>query len=56
MAAQEGREILAGGARPRGGRYDHGVYFQPTIIAGLRNDAQVCREEIFGPGARRHAF
>jgi acyl-CoA reductase-like NAD-dependent aldehyde dehydrogenase len=49
MAAQEGGEILAGGARPRGGCYDHGVYFQPTIIAGLRNDAQVCREEIFGP-------
>ena len=49
MAAREGGEILAGGARPRGGCYDHGVYFQPTIIAGLRNDAQACREEIFGP-------
>ncbi len=49
MAVKEGGEILAGGGRPQGSAYDQGVYFQPTILAGLRNDARVCREEIFGP-------
>jgi acyl-CoA reductase-like NAD-dependent aldehyde dehydrogenase len=48
-AVKEGGEVLAGGSRPQGTLYDRGVYFQPTVIAGLRNDARVCREEIFGP-------
>jgi betaine-aldehyde dehydrogenase len=49
IAVKEGGEILVGGTRPKGGAYDDGIFYQPTIIAGLRNDAQACREEIFGP-------
>ncbi len=49
IAVKEGGEILVGGGRPQGGAYDRGIYYQPTVIAGLRNNAQACREEIFGP-------
>lgn len=48
-AREEGGEILTGGARPEGARYDDGAYYLPTIIAGLDNTARTCREEIFGP-------
>ncbi len=49
MARAEGGEILCGGTRPEGAAFANGSYLTPTIIAGLSNDAQVCREEIFGP-------
>ena len=48
-AREEGGEILCGGKRLTGERYDNGAYLEPTIIAGLPNDAKTCREEIFGP-------
>lgn len=49
IARDEGGEILIGGARPEGKEFDRGVFYQPTIIAGLKNSSQTCREEIFGP-------
>lgn len=45
----DGGEILTGGARPERPDLDAGAYFAPTIIAGLSNEARICREEIFGP-------
>ena len=48
-AKEEGGEILCGGKRLTGEGYDNGAYLEPTIIAGLPNDAKTCREEIFGP-------
>lgn len=48
-ALDEGGEILCGGKRPEGAEYASGAYLEPTIIAGLSNDAKTCREEIFGP-------
>lgn len=48
-AREEGGEILCGGKRLSGAEYDKGAYLEPTIIAGLPNDAKTCREEIFGP-------
>ena len=48
-AREEGGEILCGGKRLTGEGYDNGAYLEPTIIAGLPNDAKTCREEIFGP-------
>lgn len=48
-ARDEGGEVLTGGSRPTGADYDQGAYYRPTIIAGLTNQAQTCREEIFGP-------
>ncbi len=49
LARQEGGEVLVGGARPDDPALGAGAYYLPTIIAGLPNTAQVCREEIFGP-------
>jgi succinate-semialdehyde dehydrogenase/glutarate-semialdehyde dehydrogenase len=47
-------EALAGGARPLIGGGPHplgGLFFQPTILTGVRPEMAVCREEIFGPVA-----
>jgi len=49
LAVEEGGQILCGGARPQGGIYDQGWYYQPTVIGGLTNRARVVQEEIFGP-------
>ncbi|QPM92228.1 aldehyde dehydrogenase [Pseudooceanicola algae] len=49
LAQEEGGKVLCGGTRPEGEAFAKGSYLKPTIIAGLTNDAQVCREEIFGP-------
>ena len=49
LGLDEGGRLLAGGDRPRGGLYDRGWFYRPTILAGLTNDARICREEIFGP-------
>ncbi|NIZ08466.1 aldehyde dehydrogenase [Pseudooceanicola sp. HF7] len=49
LARSEGGQVLCGGTRPEGDTFAKGSYLKPTIIAGLTNDAQTCREEIFGP-------
>jgi len=47
LAVEEGGTFAAGGGTPEG-RTD-GFWIEPTVIAGLDNDARVAREEIFGP-------
>jgi len=47
IGAEEGGEVLAGGARPE--KPDRGFYVAPTLIAGCRTDMRVAQEEIFGP-------
>lgn len=46
-AVEEGGRFAAGGGRPAG--RDTGFFIEPTVIAGLDNNAKVAREEIFGP-------
>ena len=46
-AIDEGGKFACGGGRPAG--RDVGYFIEPTVIAGLTNDARVAREEIFGP-------
>ncbi|KAA1248608.1 aldehyde dehydrogenase [Mycobacterium simiae] len=46
-AVTEGGTIACGGGRPAG--RDVGYFIEPTVIAGLTNDARCAREEIFGP-------
>ncbi len=47
VGRQEGAEIVAGGSRPD--HLDRGFFYEPTLLAGCRNDMRVAREEIFGP-------
>lgn len=49
MARAEGAEVLCGGEAPDGDEYKNGAYYLPTILAGVGNDARICREEVFGP-------
>lgn len=44
-AVADGARIEAGGARVPG----PGLFFQPTVLSGCRQDMAVMREEIFGP-------
>ena len=44
-ARQGGAEILAGGASVDG----KGWFYKPTVLAGLRPDMEIVREEVFGP-------
>ncbi|HEU0191088.1 MAG TPA: aldehyde dehydrogenase [Mycobacterium sp.] len=47
LAVAEGGTFACGGGRPAG--RDTGFFIEPTVIAGLSNDARVAREEVFGP-------
>jgi aldehyde dehydrogenase (NAD+) len=46
-ATAEGGTFACGGGRPAD--REVGFFIEPTVIAGLGNDARVSREEIFGP-------
>jgi aldehyde dehydrogenase (NAD+) len=46
-AAYEGGKFACGGGRPAD--RDTGFFIEPTVIAGLDNNAKVARDEIFGP-------
>jgi aldehyde dehydrogenase (NAD+) len=46
-ATDEGGKFACGGGRPS--NRDAGFFIEPTVIAGLDNNAKVAREEIFGP-------
>jgi aldehyde dehydrogenase (NAD+) len=46
-AIAEGGTFACGGGRPAD--RDVGFFIEPTVIAGLDNDARCAREEIFGP-------
>ncbi|RAV07217.1 aldehyde dehydrogenase [Mycolicibacterium sp. GF69] len=46
-AIDEGGRFAVGGGRPAD--RDAGFFIEPTVIAGLDNNAKVSREEIFGP-------
>lgn len=50
-AVAEGASILIGGAIPDDPSLVAGAYYLPTILAGVTNDATICRDEVFGPVA-----
>ncbi|UVO12499.1 aldehyde dehydrogenase [Mycobacterium sp. SVM_VP21] len=47
LAITEGGSFACGGGRPAD--QPAGFFIEPTVIAGLTNEARVAREEIFGP-------
>ncbi len=51
-AAQSGAKILTGGSVHALG----GTFYEPTLITGLKDEAPIAREEIFGPVACLYSF
>lgn len=49
LGLSEGGRLRIGGRRPEGALYERGYYYRPTILEGLKNDARICQQEIFGP-------
>jgi betaine-aldehyde dehydrogenase len=54
-ARQAGAKVVQGGQVP-GGALAAGAYYEPTLIAGIGTDAEVWREEVFGPVLAAVAF
>jgi succinate-semialdehyde dehydrogenase/glutarate-semialdehyde dehydrogenase len=46
-AVGKGAKVLTGGDRPEG----RGHFYAPTVLSGISDDAELLREEIFGPVA-----
>jgi succinate-semialdehyde dehydrogenase/glutarate-semialdehyde dehydrogenase len=51
-AVDRGARVLAGGERVGG----PGYFFQPTVLGDIADDAQILREEVFGPVAPIKSF
>ena len=45
----QGAELVTGGHRPRGPRFAHGWFYQPTIFTNVKSRSRLAMEEIFGP-------
>jgi aldehyde dehydrogenase (NAD+) len=43
-ARSSGAEVAGGGDRGLGG-----LFFEPTVVTNVTNDARICQEEVFGP-------
>ncbi len=48
-AVTEGAEVVTGGAR--GDAEGDGFFYQPTVLAGCKQEMEIVRKEIFGPVA-----
>jgi betaine-aldehyde dehydrogenase len=48
-ARADGAQIVEGGRRPEGARFDAGAFYMPTLVAGIDNRAAIAQQEIFGP-------
>jgi lactaldehyde dehydrogenase / glycolaldehyde dehydrogenase len=48
-AVKDGATIVTGGNRPTGDVFSKGHWFEPTVLAGVRNDMDIMQKEIFGP-------
>ena len=49
LAPKEGATVVTGGKRASIVGLENGFFIEPTILAGVRNDMRIAREEIFGP-------
>jgi acyl-CoA reductase-like NAD-dependent aldehyde dehydrogenase len=45
----EGAELLLGGKRISGGKYDRGYFLEPTIFTNVDSNMKIAQEEILGP-------
>ncbi|MBV6393369.1 MAG: Gamma-aminobutyraldehyde dehydrogenase [Anaerolineales bacterium] len=46
-AKSQGAKILTGGGTPKG--FDSGYFFEPTVIANVKQDSEIVQNEVFGP-------
>ena len=49
VGKNEGAKLLCGGERLRGGEYDRGWFYAPTIFGDCDPKMRIAQEEIFGP-------
>jgi aldehyde dehydrogenase (NAD+) len=49
IARAEGAEFAYGGARASDGELAAGLYFEPTILTGVKPQMRIAQEEVFGP-------
>lgn len=49
QALRAGANILTGGKRGKIAGFENGFFFEPTVIAEDRNDADIIQNEVFGP-------
>ncbi|MGD9795857.1 MAG: aldehyde dehydrogenase [Acidimicrobiia bacterium] len=55
-ATAEGGELVVGGRAPSDGALQAGFFLTPAVVAGVRNDHRLAREEVFGPVAAVISF
>jgi aldehyde dehydrogenase (NAD+) len=48
-ARDEGARVVSGGARPALDEFPRGLFYAPTILADVTNDAGIAQNEVFGP-------
>jgi acyl-CoA reductase-like NAD-dependent aldehyde dehydrogenase len=49
VAQQEGVDVVVGGNKLGGAKFDHGFFVEPTLFDNVKPDMRVAQEEIFGP-------
>jgi len=49
IAKNEGAKLLCGGEPLKGGAYDKGYFYKPTVFGDVTPSMRIAREEIFGP-------
>ncbi len=53
-AKAAGARVLTGGRVPKG--YTEGYYYEPTVIGGAKQDAEIIQSEVFGPVLTINSF
>ena len=48
-ALEDGARLVAGGRRPTEPGLQDGFYYRPTVLADVRSEMRIVREEVFGP-------
>jgi aldehyde dehydrogenase (NAD+) len=48
-AREEGARVVAGGERAAVDPFPDGLFYRPTILDGVANDATIAQDEVFGP-------
>jgi acyl-CoA reductase-like NAD-dependent aldehyde dehydrogenase len=49
IARESGDHVVTGGRRAEGPGLEHGYFYEPTILTGVRPGSRLALEEVFGP-------